>query len=657
MAGASVVKYSAFISYNHRDRDWAVWLHRALERYQVPKRLWGHEAPWGPLEARFPPVFRDRDELAASVDLAASVRDALSQSATLIVICSPNSARSKWVNEEIKTYVESGRDQYVRLMIVDGEPHSADPMRECLPPFLLRDGAPEPLAADVRKEADGKDGARLKIIAGILNVPYDELRQREAARRQKRLAIVAVAASIGFLVMAGMTVFALLSRAEAVDQRKLADRRAITAERTVEFVKSMFQLADPSEARGAAITAREIVDRGAKRLDSASLLSEPMVKAELGVTLSEVYGALGLYRQGDALVRRTLAIPHGEQATRARQLNALGESQLRLGEYEAALKSFRDAFRQSVKSNPQTKARILVGAGQSLSMLGQTDQAEAVLKQALQIDRSRGPSAGNDVARILEALGLNLFYAGQLEEARPYFLRALTLRRQFEGPQSPSVSDNYNSLGLIALAQHRLPEAERYFRGNLTIDRKVLGPDHPDVATTMNNLARVLIEQRRFAHATPLLEKALAIGRAERGDLHSEMVFPFANLALARRYTGRLPEAEKLFNQAIVAARRNDHRALGPSLADLAEIDCRSGRIGDGLAKLDEADRVIKADYPDKPWRAAWAQSFRGECLVRQGRSGEGAALIRRSAGVITGTWPRGTLFAHETERRLRMVN
>ena len=61
------------------------------------------------------------------------------------------------------------------------------------------------------------------------------------------------------------------------------------------------------------------------------LSREPMVKAELGVTLAEVYGALGLYRQSDALVRRTFSIRHGEPATLARQLNALGQSQLRLG--------------------------------------------------------------------------------------------------------------------------------------------------------------------------------------------------------------------------------------------------------------------------------------------------------------------------------------
>jgi len=94
--GGCRLKYSAFISYNHKDRNWAVWLHRALERYSIPPRLRGRESPFGPLGKRLPPVFRDRDELASGADLAAAVRQGLEDSAFLVVICSPNGARSRW---------------------------------------------------------------------------------------------------------------------------------------------------------------------------------------------------------------------------------------------------------------------------------------------------------------------------------------------------------------------------------------------------------------------------------------------------------------------------------------------------------------------------------------------------------------------------------
>jgi tetratricopeptide (TPR) repeat protein len=648
------MRYSAFISYNHRDRDWAVWLHRALERYSVPKRLWGRSSPWGEIGQRLPPVFRDRDELATSSDLASSVKEALAESAFLVVICSPNSARSKWVDEEIKTFIAAGREKFIRLIIVDGEPHSPDPERECLPPSLGRDGAPEPLAADVRKEGDGKQAAKLKILAGILGVPYDELRQREAARRQKRLAALALAASVGFFVMAGLTVFAFVSRAEAVEQRHLAERRAITAERTVDFVKGMFQLADPEEARGASITAREIVDRGVANLDSPELNREPMVKAELGVTLADVYRALGLYRESDALVRRTFAIHHGEPATLARQLNALGQSQFKLGEYEAAEGTFRKAWTQSGTASDATRSLILNGLGQTLFNLGKYQEADRVLRRALRIDRARGDYVY--VAYDLEALAQNQFSQGNLEQAQPLTLEALELRRRYQGPLSPGVSDNLNMLGQIAYMRHDLTGAERYFRGNVAVDEKVLGPNHPDFATTLNNLARVLLEERRFAEAAPLLERAMAIGLREHGEEHPDMSFFFSNLAIAKRHMDRTKDAETLFEQAIVTARKNKHRVLGPSLADLAELRCATGRPREGLALLDEAARVTRADYPDKPWRSAWVENIKGECLLRAGRSAEGKAAIAKSSPVIIKSWPAGTLFAVEAQRRAKLA-
>jgi len=107
------VKYAAFISYNHRDRKTAAWLHRALETYRVPKPLWGRPTALGVLGKRLPPVFQDREELAVSTDLAASVRAALEASASLIVICSPDGARSRWVNEEIRAFSALGRRERI----------------------------------------------------------------------------------------------------------------------------------------------------------------------------------------------------------------------------------------------------------------------------------------------------------------------------------------------------------------------------------------------------------------------------------------------------------------------------------------------------------------------------------------------------------------
>src|SRR3954471_23301941 len=101
-------RYFAFISYSHRDEAWAQWLHKALETYRVPSRLVGQTTSSGVIPRRLLPIFRDRDELASATDLGRTVNAALAQSKNLIVICSPASAQSRWVNEEVLAYKRLG---------------------------------------------------------------------------------------------------------------------------------------------------------------------------------------------------------------------------------------------------------------------------------------------------------------------------------------------------------------------------------------------------------------------------------------------------------------------------------------------------------------------------------------------------------------------
>ena len=647
------MRYSAFISYSHRDREWAVWLHRALERYRIPKRLQGRETAIGVLGPRLPPVFRDRDELASSSDLVASVGQALEDSATLVVICSPHSAASHWVNEEIRSFTALGRRDRIRLLIVDGEPTSADAALRCIPPAIMEGTSTEPLAADARKHQDGRNGARLKILAGLLDVPYDELRQREAARRQRQLAIVAAASAAGSVLTTGLAVTAWLARNEAIHQRQVAEQRTLTAERTLDFVKSMFRVSDPSEARGASITAREVVDRGARMLDRG-LDQEPAAKADLGVTLAEVYGALGLYQRSDDLVRYTFTVEHRAPAVLARQLTALGESQARLGNYQAALASFGRAAKLVREDGvtPALGSRILAGLGQAHSALDQIDYADSALESALAIDRARGVEAQADVARDLEALGINAYFAGDLQRARPLITEALELRLATEGEASPSVSDNLNTLASIAYDRGELSEAERIYRRNLAVDERVLGADHPDLATTLNNLARMMIDQRKFAAALPLLERAVAISTSQKGEGHDDMAYMFLNLAIAHRNTGDARQAEALLDRALPVARQHDHRMLGFVIAEIADLYCQTGRASEGLSLLEEAERTVASDFPGVAWRAGWVESVRGLCLVRAGRSREGRAALSESTPIVLERWPATTMYGARARQR-----
>ncbi|MBI2754289.1 MAG: TIR domain-containing protein [Betaproteobacteria bacterium] len=235
-------KYWAFISYSHRDAKVAAALQRALETYRIPRRLVGTATALGELPAYLKPVFRDRDEMEAGADLKATVREALAQSRWLIVVCSPEAARSPWVNREIIEFKKLHGEGRVLAYIAAGEPFasrmSGREAEECFPEALrfaltpagLPQGeALEPIAADQRPQGDGKRRAMLKLVAGMVGVGVDGLIHRDAQRRARRLAMVATASLAGMAVMAVLTVMAVQARIEAQSQR-------VQAEDLIEFM-------------------------------------------------------------------------------------------------------------------------------------------------------------------------------------------------------------------------------------------------------------------------------------------------------------------------------------------------------------------------------------------------------------------------------------
>jgi hypothetical protein len=99
--------FRAFVSYCHKDKAFAAWLQRRLEAYRLPRRLADQVKPLaGQAPGRIGPVFRDREDLSASTDLSAAVREAIAVSSALVVVASPDAAKSHWVEREILLFRE-----------------------------------------------------------------------------------------------------------------------------------------------------------------------------------------------------------------------------------------------------------------------------------------------------------------------------------------------------------------------------------------------------------------------------------------------------------------------------------------------------------------------------------------------------------------------
>ena len=101
---------------------WGSWLHPALECYRIDKDLVGRETPAGPVPKSLRPIFRDREDFSADHSLTEQTLAALEASQFLIVLCSPNAAKSKYVNEEVRRFKALGRSDCVIPLIVEGQP-------------------------------------------------------------------------------------------------------------------------------------------------------------------------------------------------------------------------------------------------------------------------------------------------------------------------------------------------------------------------------------------------------------------------------------------------------------------------------------------------------------------------------------------------------
>ena len=335
---AVVARYRVFLSYSHADTKWARWLMHRLESYSVPKRLRGRTGPIGEVGRRIAPVFRDRDELPTTSDLGEAVRNALRESATLVVICSPASARSRWVQEEIVAFKRLHGERGVFAFIVSGEPKHAGATDDCFSPGLrteigpdgeLSGGPAEVVAADARPESDGPKLAFVRLVAGLLGVGFDELRQRELQRRNRRLMVVSVGSAAGMALTLALAVTAWQARNDA-------QRRQGQAEDILTFMLDDFR--------------PEL-----KKLGRLSLLDRVSEKA------TAHFERLDLRDQTDAALR-----------SQAKALTQIGEDRMAQGRYPEAARAFRTAYDRSaaLAARHPESADLLFDRGQAEYWIG-----------------------------------------------------------------------------------------------------------------------------------------------------------------------------------------------------------------------------------------------------------------------------------------------
>jgi len=188
----STYKRYAFISYSHQDLKKAKWLHKKLESYKLPTEI--HNEYENSKYLR--PVFRDQEDMDTGI-LSDELRKHLESSKYLIVICSPYSAMSEWVNNEVKTFIDWGRLEYIIPFVIDGTPNSGDE-NECFPKSLLEyvGEHPDRELLGISIAEVGREKAFVRVVSRMLGVSFDELWKRHERERKRRILITAISTPV-----------------------------------------------------------------------------------------------------------------------------------------------------------------------------------------------------------------------------------------------------------------------------------------------------------------------------------------------------------------------------------------------------------------------------------------------------------------------------
>ncbi len=576
-------RYRAMISYSHRDERVAARLHRALERWTAPRRLVGRETAMGAVPARLGPIFRDREDLSSASDLSARVSAALERSECLVVICSPAAAGSRWVNQEVLTFKRQHGEEKVFCLIVAGEPGASlmagREDEECFCAALrfrlgvdgeLSDIPAEPIAADARPDKDGWGLAKLKLVAGLLGLELDEIRQREQQRRQRRMALITVSSLAGMLLTG-----ALAFNAHLAGQR--AERRHAQAEDLIGFM-----LGDLYQRLFAI-----------NRLD---------VYTAIGDKAMDYFASL----EAEDLTNSTLA-------QQAAALRLIGEVGLDQGVLDGALEAFTGSLRlaQRLVEREPGRSDWQIGLADSENWIGfvywqrgELDLAAGRFARRLEILHALSDAGPTDV-ELLDKLGITHTNLGRVQEARGQFDAALASYAE--------VSDIYERI--VALAPD---DAEL---------RLELGFAHNNIGVLAIKLGELELAERELRTDLGIKQ---AVVDADPGHAGYQSYLATAHLWLGGvlELRGNDDGARAEFETALLIADRlheldpgNRQRAgtLGAVLSRLGRLHLRNGDLAMASRRLGDAAALLAPLVDAQPDNVPWARDL---ATVRVGTAG-----------------------------------
>jgi serine/threonine-protein kinase len=423
-------------------------------------------------------------------------------------------------------------------------------------------------------------------------------RLRKYVRRHR----VGVAATAGAIFIGALLIGFYTFR--LADERDRARLEADKSEQVSAFLASLFAIADPAASGGADVTARELLDEGAERIDR-ELAGQPLVRSEMMQLMGEVYTNIGSYDEAEGLLEQTLDLrreEHGPDAAAVGEtLEALGLLYERQGRYHEGARVQQDAVdvleRHVDRDAPRrtsANAILLADALHGLSFmqlrLGDYEAAEQNILEALDIREAVIGDDHPDYAYSLNILGDVLTYLDRYDEAEAVHLRALDMRRRHLGDAHLDVGYTLHNLAATLRHAERYAESERYYREALAVWRRHYGYDHQESANTLSQLAFVVGMQERYDESDSLQQAALDMALGSLGADHPRVAATYVRRGDIEWRAGRLADAEASYRAGVETQRR----VLGEGHPTVTRWQIALGRLVALNGRRDEALELIR---------------------------------------------------------------
>ncbi|MBK9126415.1 MAG: tetratricopeptide repeat protein [Phycisphaerales bacterium] len=497
------------------------------------------------------------------------------------------------------------------------------------------------LSADVRRFLAGE-----AILAHPPSVTY---RLRKFVRRHRQL--VGAGAALA-LTLAATTVVVLVLYVRAERSAVLARDEAAQASAMADFLRELLTDANPRRAQADEVKLRDLLEQASKRLADARL--RPNISGDLRETLGNAFNALGLHEPAQREFAAALDAARtsgGPPARIVERLGMLGGTRARAGAFaealgwleEAQATADREIGPDSINSIELRAARAAV-----LRDLGNFDQSERLLREALALAERRRGNTDPLVGQILQHLCLTLNVQGKHAEALEAQRRVVGIVEQTSADDRVRVLSARHNLASQLAAVQRHAEAQAIWNDVLPEYARVLGAEHPDRASVLSTLAASYAGEGRNAEAAAPLDEAIRIARVSLGDEHPFLALYLNNRGQIASQLGDFDGAVRYFDESL-AIRRNtlpgDHPYLADSLSDAAWALLDVKRETEAEPLFAESARIWRDRGESGRMALSGALAGQGEALLALQRADEAIPVLEESLRLRTelapNTWRR----------------